>query len=162
MQKFAILIVVLALAVGIFMPGKPNGPAATAAATPQGLFESAPYKETQLERKANGHFYATAYVNGTPINFVVDTGASMVALTQEDARAAGIEFSPEEFEPIAETANGVAKGKLLTLSKVSIEGKDVTEVDAAIMENGGQSLLGQSYLARISGVQMNGEYMILR
>ena len=161
MQKFAILIVVLALAVGIFMPGKPAGPAAAASAQ-QGLFEAPPYKETQLERKPNGHFYATAYVNGAPIEFMVDTGASMVALTQEDARAAGIEFSPDEFVPIAQTANGVAKGKLLTLSKVSIEGKEVTEVEAAIMENGGQSLLGQAYLSRISGVQMNGEYMILR
>ena len=71
-----------------------------------GLFESAPYKETRLQRKRDGHFYVTAYVEGTPVSFVVDTGATTVALTQEAARAVGLQFSPSEFEPVARTANG--------------------------------------------------------
>jgi aspartyl protease family protein len=162
--KFLLAIFGFALLVGMLAPsGGPDAPASSALqAREPGLFESAPYKETRLERKRDGHFYVTAYVEGTPVTFVVDTGASAVALTQEAARAIGLEFSPSEFEPVARTANGIAEGKRVTLSKVSIEGKDVTAVDAMIIENGDVSLLGQAYLSRISGVEMAGEYMILR
>jgi len=114
------------------------------------------------KRRADGHFYVTAYVNGTPVTFLIDTGATVVALTQDDARAVGIDFSPDEFVPIARTANGLARGKEVTLGKVAIEGKEATEIDAVVMENGFHSLLGQAYLSRITGVQMNGDYMILR
>ena len=163
MQKLVFVVLAIAVAVGFLMPGKPSTPAATAASMgAPGLFEAPPYKVTQLERKADGHFYVTAEVNGAPVHFLVDTGATPVALTQDDARSIGLDFSSSDFEPIAQTANGVARGKAVTLAKVSVEGKDATEVAAVIMEKGGVSLLGQAYLARISGVEMSGEHMILR
>ena len=162
MKKLALLTVAFIFALALFLPGRPDAPAAIAAASEQGLFEAAAYKETQLKRRADGHFYVTAYVNGTPITFLIDTGATVVALTQDDARAVGIDFSPDEFVPIARTANGLARGKEVTLGKVAIEGKEATEIDAVVMENGFHSLLGQAYLSRITGVQMNGDYMILR
>ncbi len=164
MRKLILSVIAFAIGVGLLMPSdKPAAPAATAARAEQtGLFERPVYKETELERRPNGHFYVTADINGAPINFVVDTGASSVALTEADARAAGIQFSAEEYEDVARTANGVARGKTLTLPKVSIEGKEVMEVDAMILEDADVSLLGQSYLARISAVQMNGDHMVLR
>lgn len=164
MKRFVLMVFVSAFGIAMMMPSeKPAVPAATAAsAQPGGLFEATPYKETQLRRKPDGHFYVTAEVNGTPTTFLIDTGASTVALTESDARAAGLAFSEAEFEPVARTANGVAHGKRVTLRKVGIEGKDVTEVEAMIVKDAGISLLGQSYLARISGVQMNGEHMVLR
>jgi aspartyl protease family protein len=141
---------------------EPGAPAAAPQPAKLGLFEAPPYQETRLRRQVNGHFYVTAYVNGTPVRFMVDTGASMVALTEEAARAVGLQFSAGEFEPIARTANGMASGKRVILSKVAIEGKEVTGVDGAIVAGAETSLLGQSYLARISGVEMSGEDMILR
>ena len=163
MQKFAIIVLAFALLVGILVPGRESTPSASAAAAGEpGLFEAAPYKETKLQREFDGGFYVTAYVNGAPIRFVVDTGASSVALTEEDARSAGIEFSSGEFEPVARTANGIARGMEVTLGKVSIEGKDVADVDGMIVEGAEVSLLGQSYLSRISGVDMAGDHMILR
>ena len=155
---FAVLIVIGMLA----RSDEPSAPAAAPQPAKLGLFEAAPYQETRLRQQANGHFYVTAYVNGTPVRFVVDTGASMVVLTEEAARAVGLQFSPGEYEPIARTANGIASGKRVVLSKVAIEGKEVTGVDGAIIEGAETSLLGQSYLARISGVEMSGEDMILR
>ena len=151
-----------AVLVGILAPSDKPEAAAAEQPTELGLFEAPQYKVTHLERWHDGHFYVTAQVNGASINFLVDTGASVVALTEEDARAAGLDFSPAEYEPIARTANGIAEGKALTLPKVTIEGKEVMEVDAAIVEGAEQSLLGQSYLSRISGVQMNGDHMVLR
>jgi len=164
MLKFALIVIAFAVGIGVMLPsGKPAAPsAAVAQAQKPGLFEPSPYKETQLSRRADGHFYATAHVNGAAITFLVDTGASTIALTEADARAAGLHFSEAEYEPVARTANGIARGKAVTLPKVSIEGKDVTEVEAMIVEGAEMSLLGQSYLSRISGVQMNGDLMVLR
>lgn len=164
MKNFVFMAIVAAAGVGILMPSdEPSAPAAGPAQAPKaGLFEASPYKETSLKRRPNGHFYVTADVNGAPITFVVDTGASMVALTEADARAAGVPFSEAEYEPIGRTANGIARGKAITLPKVAIEGKEVMEVDAAIIQGADLSLLGQSYLSRISGVQMNGDTMVLR
>lgn len=164
MKKFLFIALAFALMVGILVPSdKPSAPAANAAqARKGGLFEPVPYKETELRRRPDGHFYVTADVNGAPITFLIDTGASMIALTESDARAAGLEFSQTEFEPIARTASGIARGKRVVLPKVSIEGKEVMEVEAAVVEGAELSLLGQSYLARISGVQMNGDAMVLR
>lgn len=164
MQKFVFIVLAFAVGVGVLAPSKKPGAPASASSNAKepGLFEAAPYQETRLQRKANGHFYVTAQVNGAPVNFIVDTGATSVALTETAARAAGIQFSENEFEPVARTANGIARGKEVTLRKVAIEGKEVTGVEAMIIEGADQSLLGQSYLARISGVQMNGDVMVLR
>jgi aspartyl protease family protein len=164
MKKFILIVFAFAVAVGLMVPSEePSAPAASTPPVRQaGLFEAAPYKETQLRRRPNGHFYVTADVNGAPITFVVDTGASTVALTEADARAAGLDFSPAEYEPVARTANGIARGKAVMLPKVSIEGKEVMEVEGMIVEGAELSLLGQSYLARITGVQMNGDTMVLR
>jgi aspartyl protease family protein len=164
MKKLIAWVSTFAVAVALLAPSdKPAAPAANAAPARQpGLFEASAYKETELTRKPNGNFYVTAYVNGAPISFVVDTGASIVALSESDARAARLHFSKSEFAPVARTANGVARGQALTLPKVSIEGKEVMEVEAMVIEGAEQSLLGQSYLARITGVQMNGDTMVLR
>ena len=169
MKQLVLIVFVFAFGVAMLAPsGQPGAPAAAPASASAentqaaGLFEAAPYKETQLVRRPDGHFYVTADVNGKPTTFLIDTGASTVALTESDARAIGLQFSSSDFEPVARTATGVARGKRVTLRKVGIEGKDVTEVEAMIVEGAHLSLLGQSYLARISSVQMNGDHMVLR
>ena len=164
MKAFLLIVIGLAALIGILAPSdEPVTPAANAAPAQQGaLFDPAAYKETKLRRRSNGHFHVTAYVNGAPVEFMVDTGATSIALTEADARAAGLTFSSAEFEPVGRTANGIARGKAVTLSKVSIEGKEVMEVRGAILEGAEQSLLGQSYLARITAVEMNGDHMVLR
>src|SRR5688572_3277111 len=63
-------------------------------------------RETVLERERNGHFYVNAKVNGELVRFIVDTGASGVALTAEDAERVGIAFSPAEFGYVGEGAAG--------------------------------------------------------
>ncbi len=164
MQKLVIGVLAFGALVGVMAPSDdPVQPAKPERMQRQaGLFDAPEYKETELRRRPNGHFYVTANVNGAPINFLVDTGASTVALTEADARAAGIQFVNSEFEPVGRTANGIARGKSVTLPKVSIEGKEVMEVEGTIIEGADVSLLGQAYLARISGVEMNGDTMVLR
>jgi aspartyl protease family protein len=161
---------VLGTAIGLMLPsGKEDAPAAVpesaskqkAADTFASSATEQP-RETLLERKSNGHFYADALVNGQPVHFIVDTGATTVALTEADARRIGNQFSPSEFEIVGQGAGGFVRGKTITLDEIDVDGKVVTRVRGAILQGGNMSLLGQSYLSRISGVQMNGDSMILK
>src|SRR5690242_8652947 len=67
-----------------------------------------------------GHFETGAEINGRDVDVMVDTGASLVALTYEDAAKAGIYVSPSDFTHFAQTANGTARVAPITISKISI------------------------------------------
>ena len=79
--------------------------------------------ETKLERMPTGPFYADGNVNGQPVRLVVDTGASMVALTIADAQRIGVPFSTSEFEVIGSGASGPVRGEDVTLDGVVVGGK---------------------------------------
>ena len=101
-------------------------------------------------------------MNGELVRFLVDTGASGVSLTEKDARRVGIQFSPSEFEVVAQGAAGPIRGKLVKIDSVEVEGKKVENVRGAVLQGSDLSLLGQSYLSRIGEVEMRGDYMVLR
>src|SRR5687768_6327358 len=84
---------------------------------------SEPRKVTELERSPSGHFYTHAKVNGELVRFLVDTGATGVALTVEDAKRVGIKVDPSSFEVVGEGASGLVRGQLVTLDSVEVEGK---------------------------------------
>jgi aspartyl protease family protein len=127
--------------------GKPAARAAVAAPARPGF-------ETRLTREPNGHFHAEALVNGQPVRFVVDTGASVVALTIDDARRI--------FEIVGTGAAGPVHGQPVTIDSVDLDGKRVTSLRGAVIEGLDVSLLGQSYLSRIGSVSMTGDTMVLR
>jgi aspartyl protease family protein len=117
---------------------------------------------TTLERGPGGHFYADAQVNGMSVHFLVDTGASGVALTVADAQRVGLQFSPSEFTAVGRGASGEVRGKLITLDRVTLNGRTVENVSGAIIEGGDTSLLGQSFLTRMGTLEMSGERMTIR
>jgi len=153
MVKPLLSVVAIGAAIGLAWPSAKPAPAPV---------KSGEKHETVLKRDWNGHFYVNAKVNGQPIRFVVDTGASAVALTQEDALRAGIQFSPSEFTEIGEGASGAVRGEHVTISSVDIDGKKVDHVTGVILADSNLSLLGQSYLSRMGEVDMEGDYMVLR
>jgi aspartyl protease family protein len=119
--------------------------------------------EMVLTRDASGHFLAEAMVNGTPVRFLVDTGASMVALTRADAERVGLLFTDSEFTGSAQTASGSVAVKPLTLDKVELGNLNPGPVEAAIVDKGlSVSLLGQSWLKRMNNVTIEGDTMVLR
>ena len=156
MSKALVFTIAAGVAIGLAWP---TGNSANQAALAEASGER---RETTLERERNGHFYTYADVNGEPVRFIVDTGASYVALTTRDAKRLNIPFDPRDFEYVGEGASGPVRGKFVTLDRIEIEGKAVEDVKAAILEGSTLSLLGQSYLSRMGEVQMKGEYMILR
>jgi aspartyl protease family protein len=123
--------------------------------------ESAPRK-TVLHRGANGHFFADAMVNGQSIHFVVDTGATTVALTMDDARKLGLSFDPSQFEVIGRGASGDVRGKEVILHHVAIDRQEGFDIPAVILGEGlDVSLLGQSWLGVVDSVQISGDTMTL-
>jgi clan AA aspartic protease (TIGR02281 family) len=103
---------------------------------------------------ANGHFMISAEVNRAPIEFLVDTGASLVFLTADDARNAG--FNPRElnYTQFVSTGNGSARAAPVKLSEIRIGDLSVDNVRAAVLDNLGQSVLGMSFLNRLKGFEM--------
>ena len=101
-----------------------------------------------------GHFTVAAAVNGAPVRLVVDTGASLVALTLDDARAAGFDRSQLVFNRVTQTANGPARFAPVMLREIRIEQLAIDNVPAAVIENLDQSLLGMSFLQRLKRFEM--------
>jgi aspartyl protease family protein len=102
-----------------------------------------------------GHVRLEAAVNGAPTRFLVDTGASFVALSPGDAAAAGLGRSSLSFSASVSTANGVARAAPVRLREVRIGQFVLSDVQAMVIENLGVSLLGQSFLKRLDGYEMH-------
>jgi aspartyl protease family protein len=115
-----------------------------------------------LAADPRGHFFANGLVNGTAIRFLVDTGASTIALSAADARRARVKLNPAE-RGITMTANGTTQVYRVKLDTVTIGGITLRNVDAAVMENdmGGIALLGMSFLNRTE-MHRDGQSMTLR
>jgi len=117
-----------------------------------------------VPRSPDGHYYMTLYVNNTPVEFVVDTGASMVVLSQLDARRVGINPSDLNYLGIAYTANGEVRTADVTLNEVSI-GPYVDANVRAVVNEGEMfgSLLGMTYLGLYRSFSItDGELVLTR
>lgn len=119
--------------------------------------------EVRLGRAGDSHFYADTEVDGTNIRMMVDSGASIVALTRRDAEAIGIDVDSLPIGGMARTAGGDVPMRTVTLSSVVVEGIEVRQVPAAVIDaDMGVSLLGQSFLAKLDAVNVEGDMMTLR
>ena len=101
-----------------------------------------------------GHVIVEAAVNGVPVRMLVDTGATLVTLTPQDARAAGIDPAGLAFTRRVNTANGTARMAPVTLREIRIDQLSVYDVPAAVLENLNISLLGMSFLSRLQSYEM--------
>lgn len=101
-----------------------------------------------------GHVLLTAAANGTALRFMVDTGASLVILTADDAQAAGIRRSELVFDRIVQTGNGPVRAALVLLHEIDIGEFSMAKVQAAVIDSMGQSVLGMSFLGRLKGFAM--------
>lgn len=116
----------------------------------------------ELPRAADGHYYLTADVNGAPIRFVVDTGASQIVLTKADAETAGLATEELSFVGRAYTANGEVRTAPVRLERVEV-GPLVDEDVRAVVNEGelDQSLLGMEYLQRFTSVEISNGTLVL-
>ncbi len=102
-----------------------------------------------LTQGSGGHFFAQGLVNGRTVQFMVDTGATTIALGASDAKRMGIDY--QKGQPVRMgTANGVAQGWLIKLNRVKIADVEVYEVDAVVGPDMPYALLGNSFLSRFN------------
>ncbi len=117
----------------------------------------------QVLKAADGHYWAEAEIDGRAVRVLVDTGASVVALTREDALRLGLHLTPDDFTRTVQTASGPARAAAVELKSVAIAGAEVEQVQALVVESGlSQSLLGMSYLGRLSGFEATPAGLTLR
>ena len=150
------------VATGLGLPA-PDQIATIQAEAPDRAPQARPGSGVELTAGHNGHYFTEVEVNGRPIEVLVDTGASMVALTFEDAERAGLFLRDRDFTHAVSTANGMARVAPVTLDRVSIGPITVRNVRAAVSERGRlqTTLLGMSFLGRLSRVDIQSGRLIL-
>jgi len=116
----------------------------------------------QIARNPNGHFYADVDVNGTKLHMLIDTGATGIALSREDARSAGIATSIGMNDVVGEGADGSVHGEVVLVDRLSLGSVKAEAMPAIVLNSGGQSLLGQEFLAKFASVEIHGDTMTLK
>jgi aspartyl protease family protein len=173
---FAIASLTIAFAAPSFMVGL-GGPAAPGAPSPA-LVAAAPaapatvtaadpapgYREASIVADAGGQYRARALIEGQDVDVMIDTGATVVALTSETAARLGVAPDPARPRWKMNTANGVAFASPVTLRSVSLGAIYMGDVQAVVMPPGASSvnLLGASFLKRLVSVEQRGGMLVLR
>ena len=174
-MRFALALVAMLTAGGAIGFGMPSpdeqGSTAAALATANPQAEAADGEPEEpanwaeravIRRERDGHFYADVEVDGISARMLVDTGASVIALTGADAEAMGIVWSEADVAPIAQGANGPVEGVEVRLEHVQTGGFEAENVRAIIVPEGlAVSLLGQSFLSKIGRVEMAGDRLVM-
>ncbi len=161
-------VLIAILASGVFAASFFNDATNSEAAVPGLNPESRSAGVASLVKAEDGHFYAEAMVAaedgpGSRVRFMVDTGATMVALKPSDAQRIGLELDEIAYTARVRTANGEVRAAYVQLDRITVSGVAVEDVDAVVLESGlEQSLLGMSYLGALSRMEASGDALILR
>jgi aspartyl protease family protein len=120
-------------------------------------------RTVEVARTGAGDFDISARINGVRVPMVLDTGASSVVLTQQDAKAAGLPLEVLNYTVSIDTANGRTRAAQVTLDRLAVGGLEERSVEALIVQPGQlrTSLLGMSFLNRLQSWQVSGDRLIL-
>ena len=111
----------------------------------------------------DGHFWADGEVNGRTVRFLVDTGATAVALTPDDAARLGIDPAELHYGYKVVTAGGQIRAASVRLASITVAGARLDNVDALVIEKGlDTSLLGMTYLGRLSRFEATRGALVLQ
>lgn len=135
-----------------------NAPVKVAAATTSGS------RVVALKGDSRGHFHNDIQINGQFITALIDTGASIVAMSAEDAKKAGIVPSKKDYTMPVQTANGLAHAARVRIPELRLQSLVVRDVEAAVMPPGAlqTTLLGMSFLKRLGSFEMSGATLVLK
>lgn len=142
------------------------GPSSSARAAENKAVSSRPAEPPTLTVAADyrGHYVVHPSIDNFRIKMLVDTGASLVALTAGDARALGIRLSSSDYKMSLSTANGSVRGARVNLREVRLGSILVRNVEAVVLPEGAlsMSLLGTSFLGKLRGYEVQTGRMVLR
>ncbi|WP_340692647.1 TIGR02281 family clan AA aspartic protease [Hyphomonas sp.] len=133
--------------------------ASAVVATQQASFANAAI----IDREPDGHYWTRADVDGTAVKFMVDTGASTVAITFRDAQRIGLKPEDLEYKWEIRTAGGVVHGAAVTLEKIRIGQVEVENVEGMVLREGlEQSLLGMTFLGELYSYEFRKSQLVIR
>jgi len=120
-------------------------------------------RSVTVPRDSRGHFQTEGRVDGRRLGFMVDTGASVIALNESSAALIGIRPRPSDYTASVSTANGSIKAARTRLAMVDIGGLVVRDVDALVLPDAAlsENLLGMSYLSKLRRFEMAGGKLVM-
>jgi aspartyl protease family protein len=120
-------------------------------------------RSVEVARAFSGDFDISARINGARVSMVLDTGASSVVLTRDDAKAAGLPLEVLAYTAVIDTANGRTHAAPVKLDRVAVGGLVERSVDALVAQPGQlkTSLLGMSFLNRLQSWEVRGDRLVL-
>lgn len=137
--------------------------AANVKVEPEACDVSLPAKAAILRQKPDSHYWGVADVDGYPVDFMVDTGASIVVLTYEDAERMRLKPDTLDYKWNISTAGGNTKGASVLLETVRFGSVEIENVEAMILRDGlDQNLLGMSFLEQLYSYEFRGKQLIIR
>lgn len=139
-------------------PGDKSAPVALNSPTAA----EAPEAAMVLKRDSSGQFHLNGDVNGSATRFLVDTGADVVALTEDAAQSAGLAPDSAVYQPILQTASGMADGAPVTLETLRVGERELTNVEAVVVKDLPVNLLGQNVLRKLGAVTLQGDRMVIQ
>jgi aspartyl protease family protein len=121
-------------------------------------------RTVEVARSGAGDFAIAAQINGARVHMVLDTGASSVVLTQDDAKAAGLPIDLLDYTVSIDTANGRTRAAPVTLDRLAVGELEERSVEALVVQPGQlhTSLLGMSFLNRLQSWQVIGDRLVLK
>lgn len=143
----------------------PDGPAGSAVATPKAPADRGQSLDTvEIAPDHAGNYLTDIDIDGQTIHVVVDTGASYLSLSSEDADALGINLAPADFRFRFSTANGVAAAAKVHVNTIRLGNIEIDDVDAFVSQPGAlkRSLLGMNVLSRLGGIHISDGRLILQ
>lgn len=134
-------------------------------------------KQAQTNRKTNpssrtivlradrqGHFWIEGRVNHADVHFMIDTGATGIALSRQDAATAGIHLQNRDFTLESHTANGIVRTAPVEIRTLEVGPLTVRGIPAQVIDGPmtGMALLGMSFLRRLDSFELRGDTLTLR
>jgi aspartyl protease family protein len=153
-QKIALIGTIAGgVAIGLLWPTPQKTTAATAGTG---------VSDVVIAQSADHHYYADASVNGRPVHFMVDTGASETALTEADAQSIGIAVDPSKYEVIGDGASGMVRGQFVDLKSIELGAIKQQDVKVVVVQGSTVSLLGQPFLEKVDEIVIRKGEMRLK
>ncbi len=129
----------------------------------EGSLENESNLEYVVQPGASGHYVVEAVVNGAPVTFLVDTGASDIVLTMADAERLGFQPATLRFTQRFATANGEVRGAPVVLREIRVGEFSLFDVPASVNEAPLRvSLLGMTFLRQLNGYSVDNGRLVLR
>lgn len=117
-------------------------------------------RQTQIPMAADGHFWVAAQVNGRPLRFLVDSGATMTTISRDEAEAVGLAISPRR-DQFVRTGNGIIRVASARAAKLEVGGIERRDVAIQVTDGGDLNVLGMNFLSSLRRWGVEGRWLIL-